>query len=326
MTSPLVYISVLNWNGHKDTIDCLQSLFAMNYENYRIIVVDNGSIDGSLVQLQKFADKIILLPSGSNLGYTGGNNLAIQHAITMGAEYIWLLNNDAVVLPDTLTKVVAAMAADAKIGLASPVIYYAEPVDTVWNCGAALAMAKCECHPLTDIAQARSLQQTAPERIALFGTALLVRRSLIDIIGFLDDRFFAYYEDLDYSIRSIEAGFRNVVVFDSAIFHKKTLAMGTTTPKPYWHYFITRNECMMWRKHIPTFRGLKGALWYSRYILRRLEQRSEDVVAREASLAGLWDAWRGITGGYDPSRRMPQPLRALLVRHPGFWRRVLDAL
>ncbi|EQD39980.1 glycosyltransferase, partial [mine drainage metagenome] len=100
--------------------------------------------------------------------------------------------------------------------------------------------------PTDDLEKARAWQGGFPERMALWGTAMLARRQLIEKIGALDERIFAYWEDIDYSIRSARAGFRNVMVFDAMIFHaaKPTIATPRDV-KPYYFYFMTRNEILM---------------------------------------------------------------------------------
>jgi GT2 family glycosyltransferase len=116
MDFPLVYVIVINWNGYDDTVECLLSLFKMDYPNYRIVVVDNGSVDDSL-RLENFSDRITLLKSETNLGYAGGNKLGMRHALANGIEYVGLWNNDTVVPPDALAKLVTG-AINGRIGVA----------------------------------------------------------------------------------------------------------------------------------------------------------------------------------------------------------------
>ncbi|HQT75851.1 MAG TPA: glycosyltransferase, partial [Rhodopila sp.] len=116
--SPAVYIIVLNWNGLHDTLRCITSLEQQQYANTRILVVDNGSTDGSADALRALGDRIELIEVPTNLGYTGGNNLAMHQAFAQDADYVWLFNNDAVAEPDTLSKLMVRCEADTRIGLA----------------------------------------------------------------------------------------------------------------------------------------------------------------------------------------------------------------
>ena len=119
---PHVSIVVLNWNDSGVTIACLDALRATTYPNYSIIVVENGSTDGSADRLRK-VENIDLITSPENLGYTGGVNLGIARALAGRAEYVWLLNSDAKVKPDVLSLLVAAAQSDNRVGLVSPVIF-----------------------------------------------------------------------------------------------------------------------------------------------------------------------------------------------------------
>src|SRR3989338_3576803 len=102
---PLVAISVLNYNNWKDTIECLESLLRLDYPNFRLIVVDNCSPNDSVKEIRRWAERkdsnsLTFIESAKNLGYAGGNNLAIRHGLDHGARYVWILNNDTIVSKD----------------------------------------------------------------------------------------------------------------------------------------------------------------------------------------------------------------------------------
>lgn len=324
--SPAVYIIVLNWNGLHDTLRCITSLEQQQYANTRILVVDNGSTDGSADALRALGDRIELIEVPTNLGYTGGNNLAMHQAFAQDADYVWLFNNDAVAEPDTLSKLMVRCEADTRIGLASPLVREEHDHSAVqFACG--LFDLKIPSYtPCYDLEQGKDWQQLYPDRVALVGTAMLIRRALFEKIGVLDDRIFAYWEDIDYSIRSALAGFRNVMVFDTSIYHpgKATIAAPDTV-KPHYYYLMTRNEIMMWRSFCSPKQVLKAAFWVLRRQLRQIMRMPNNATGLDAMLSGLWDGLRGIGGGYDPKRRMPTPFRQLLARYPDLWLRILDA-
>lgn len=321
---PLVHIVVLNWNGLADTLRCIASLEQQTYANRRIVVFDNGSKDGSVAALRGLGGRIQLIESAANLGYTGGNNRAMQAALAEGAAYIWLFNNDAVAeQPETLARLVATAQADPRIGLVSPVV--CEDADTIFS-GCALIDLAVPCYqPSFDMVQAREWQVRFPERMALHGTALLVRSAVVERIGGLDERFFAYWEDIDYSIRSAQAGFRNVIAFETAIRHPpKPSQTAPTEVKPHCYYYVARNELLMWRKFVTGDRLRRVALWSAARQLRQVRRMPGYRDGVEAILAGLWDGWRDIGGPQDHRRRMPQPLRGLLGRYPGVWLKLVD--
>src|SRR5580658_5079495 len=227
--TPLVYVSILNWNGYAQTEECLSSLFRMDYPNYKVVIVDNGSMDGSVTHLAKwvtqYPNRVTLLTNESNAGFTGGHNVAINFAVAAGADCVWLVNNDVTVHPNALTALIAAGSRKADIGLLSPVICYTTLPDQVWNCGALLDVESGRCDLTDDITTARNWLAAEPKRFMVCGAAMLICRVLIEKIGLLDDSFFAYCEDMDYSIRSADAGFRNILVEKAVVYHDKTPTM-----------------------------------------------------------------------------------------------------
>ncbi len=330
-TPPVVVIVVLNWNKWRLTLDCLQSLYRLSYADFRILLIDNGSTDDSLAHFRDLPGSVTLVANAENLGYTGGNNMAMARALAEGADYVWLVNNDAVVTPDSLSLLVAAAERDPGLGMVSPLLVGLER-DTEFNpAGLLVDLDRPALEVTTDAETARHWQQAMPDRFALVGTALLVRRALIERTGGFDDRLFAYDEDVDLSIRCVQAGFRNAVVFAAVVHHRPrpAVAADAGVVAPHVYYFMTRNDILLWRKHCTRGRAWSAALWV---LHRRLGQirdgqlrgRHDDVV--EAMLSGLWDGWCGVGGRYDPRRRMPAPLRGLLLASPRAWIGLLDAL
>ena len=290
-----------------------------------ILILDNGSVDGSVEVLRNLGDRVILIESASNLGYTGGNNLAMRVAFDRGADYVWLFNNDAVAEPDTLIKMVDACEADLVIGLASPLIR--EEENHIQFAGRMIDLTMPTESLTDDVARAQKWQEEYPDRMVVTGTAMLVRRAVYQKIGGFDDKLFAYWEDTDYSIRCARAGFRNVVVFEASIFHpSKPTLISPGDVKPHYYYYMARNELLLWRKFCTRARFLKSALWVLRHRLVQMERMPDNAAGLDAILAGLWDGWRHIGGQYEPRRRMPYPLRVWLGRHPRFWIRMIDAL
>lgn len=106
MNHPKVYVIILNWNGLEDTLECLGSVFQMDYQNFEVLVVDNGSKDNSINFIKTKYPQVVLIENKENLGYTGGNNIGMRYALNNGADYVWLVNNDTVVMVDTLSKLI----------------------------------------------------------------------------------------------------------------------------------------------------------------------------------------------------------------------------
>ena len=123
---PLVYIIVLNYKGIDDTIECLESIKKISYNNYRVIIVDNYSCDGSEEKTRNSYPEYTIIQTGKNLGYAGGNNIGIKHALDRDAQYICILNNDVIVENDFLETVIIKLEKNPDWGIAGPKVceYY----------------------------------------------------------------------------------------------------------------------------------------------------------------------------------------------------------
>jgi GT2 family glycosyltransferase len=321
--SPKVAIVVLNWNDAQATLACLASVERMDYPNRSVIVVDNASTDGSA---RRFDDRDVdLVLNQTNLGFTGGVNVGIRRAMDTGADYVWLLNSDATTRPDVLSQLVAAAEADPRIGLVSPVFHDPDRPDTPDVCLARFDPSARIATQTADPDEAGHWQQDYPDQVVVLGTALLIRRALIEAIGVLDPQFFAYVEDVDYCLRCHAAGFRVVAVPDAVVLHKFKQPIENPGGVPaYLHYFITRNYLLLWRK-LPSPRFIrKASLWFLRQRLAQIVRMRGQKGAIDAVLAGVWDGLRGIGGPYQPSRRAPWWLRATLGQHAAFWLDLID--
>jgi GT2 family glycosyltransferase len=313
-SAPLVVVVLLNWESADETAAAVASLQAMDYPNFSILVVDNGSRDDSVVRLRMLTEKgseLILSPI--NTGYTGGCNLGMRRALELGAQYVWLLNNDAVVEPGTLSSIVALAETDPTIGLVTPQIA-ALNEDRLTFAGGVVSMKERLYNETHDPAVAEEWNARYPDCGLVIGTAMLVRAELIRRIGVLDTRFFAYFEDIDYSVRSTQAGFRNVVDRNSVVHHlEKNRNTKPFEIKPHYWYYTARNESRFWRKHLGLSRSMRQT-WYSfNGFLRhhnRLRSRPESA---QAILAGLWDGWMNRGGPYHRGVKMPSIPTALVA-------------
>lgn len=217
---PRVCIIILNWNGWQDTIACIESIKNLDYENYQVLVIDNGSTDDSVRQIRVSFPKLDIIQTGRNLGYSKANNIGIKHALKENVDYILLLNNDAEVTPDFLTVLIDAAVDFPDSGMLGPKIYDFKEPDKVCFAGAHFDYGNCR---LTTTGFSRTNQKkdlTPFETDYVNGCALLVKRKTIEKIGMLDERFFLYWEDVDWGLRCMKAGLKNLVVPASQIWHK----------------------------------------------------------------------------------------------------------
>jgi len=319
---PSVFVVVLNWNALGDTIECLESLRHVTYRGQlQIVVVDNGSEDGSPATLRSRFPWVRLIENGRNLGYTGGNNVGLRYALDEGAEYTWLLNNDTTVDPDSLSCLVRAGETTKRVALLSPRVWLPGRADVYWA-GTVLDVAQ---RKFVDVVAAAKRGMPAPEGpLLLAGTGMLIKRAAVETVGFLEDRYFAYVEDFDYSLRAIKAGMRTCVVHDARILHTRSRSLGYTSPLR--QYLITRNQYLFWRSHL-------GREWTRREMGRRIAKtlREAEEWGREgrsdmfgACMDAVWDALRGHFGDLSRKGSMPCLLRTVLAWHPYLWILLLE--
>lgn len=239
--SPRVAIIVLNWNGLADTLACLRSLAGLDYPNYEVVVVDNGSTDGS-VEAVRADFNVTILETGENLGFAEGNNVGLRHALAHGADYALLLNNDTEVAPDFVSALVDAIEATPQAGVAGPTIYYFDRPTTIWTAGGAIDWRRGDSYMMglneVDEGQCAAVRQVD----FVSGCALLARREVIEKVGLLDPRFFMYYEETEWCVRTGRAGYKILHVPRSHIWHKIAPAQQAASPRI--HYYMTRNRLL----------------------------------------------------------------------------------
>jgi GT2 family glycosyltransferase len=132
---PKVSIIVLSWNSYDVTRDCLLSLRKIDYPAFEVVLVDNGSVDGSGKKLAQDFPEVKVILNDKNLGFTGGNNVGMRDVLARGTDYLLLLNNDTIVAPNFLTELVHVAESDERISMVNPKIYYFEPADKIWYAG-----------------------------------------------------------------------------------------------------------------------------------------------------------------------------------------------
>jgi len=326
---PKVYICILSWNRREEVLACLDALRRQDYPNLRILVVDNGSTDGSVEALRAFGGTIDLIEHETNLGFTGGCNAGMRHVLAHGGDYIWLLNTDTECAPDTLSILVEHAERRPELGMVSPVICFASDPDRVQYAIGRLDLATGQAEETHDPEQGRAMQRRQPDQIMLIGTALLIKRAVLQRVGLLDDRFFAYCEDNDYSVRVTAAGFQADCVWAARVMH----AMAPPEPgrayrKPYAFYYMVRNGILFWRKHARGLAAWRFARWHACTILRVLGRGGFGQEEVGAFCDGIWSGIRGGTGRWDqtlPAHRMPGPVRALIVAMPALWLGIMEA-
>jgi GT2 family glycosyltransferase len=255
---PKVSIVVLNLNGYEDTCDCIESLRGVQYPNFDVTLVDNGSSDDSADCLKTKFPEIKLIRSDENLGFTGGNNLGIQEALSRGADYVLLLNNDTIVDPNFLGHLIEVGETDSRIGILGPKILYAAEPQRIWFAGGYVRYSTGTCGHLGHDQIDRDGKFSSVEDTGwVSGCGLLIKSAVLREVGPLDPRLFIYWEDVDLCMRVSQAGYRCVFVPMARIWHKVSRTCGLKSS--FTLYLGTRNQLALVAKRIP-FPYKPGAL------------------------------------------------------------------
>jgi GT2 family glycosyltransferase len=239
-TDPRVAVIILHWNRPNDTLACLRSLALSDYPQLHVILVDNGSAADALTRVRAEAAGITIIENGINLGFAGGNNVGIKRALTERADYVLLLNDDTEVAPDLVRRLVETAEADPAVGIVGPTIYYFEPGDTVWSAGGMVDPSGVPYHLGVD--QAVDQVERARDVDYVTGCAILVKREVIEKVGPLDERFFAYFEETEWCARSRGAGYRVCHEPNARMWHK--IGPDARQSSPVYLYLMTRNRLL----------------------------------------------------------------------------------
>ena len=243
---PKVGIVILNWNGLEDTSACLASLAAVDYPEVEVVVVDNGSTDGSPDHIRERFPEVMVLETGRNLGYAGGNNVGVRYALDRSADYVLLLNNDTEVAPDSLRRLVEAVEADPRAGVAGPTIYYHDRPELIWSAGGAIDWRRGSTRMVGLDEPDRGQFGVTPREVDFVtGCAMLIRREVLERVGLLDERFFLYYEEVEWCVRARRAGYRILHVPAARIWHK--IPSDGRESSPSVHYYMARNRLLFLR-------------------------------------------------------------------------------
>lgn len=244
---PLAVIIILNWNGWRDTLACVASCRKLTWQNYRIVIVDNGSSDGSEAILRRELTDIEIIQAGDNLGFAGGNNIGIRRAQEYGADYVWLINNDAMVDPDALGELVRSLHDNPSAAMAGSKIYYYDTPATIWFAGGAWQKGRLRLRQRG----ANQVDKGQFEKTCLVGAvsgcSMLVRVSAIEKIGLMDESYFLYWEDTDWCARAWEQKYEVLFAPASHVWHKVSASIGAHTEPQY--YYLIRNGLHFCMRH-----------------------------------------------------------------------------
>lgn len=262
MSSPTVFILILNYNGKATLKRCLQSVYRSDYPSFEVVIIDNNSDDGSLEEAKQLFSRAHFIKNSANIGFAAGNNIGIRFALEKGADYVWVLNPDTHIEKDTLSQLVAETEHDASTGITSPLILHSK-TKNIWFGGGKIQWLSMKA---VHIPPASLYHPIASEYIC--GCAMLVKKEVFQKIGLFDERFFLYYEDADFSLRAKKAGFKLFIVPKVHVFHDEVSSNNPS--KVYW---LVISGLQFFQKHAPWYRKP----WNFAYIQARKIKNRLDI-------------------------------------------------
>ncbi len=292
--APLVYILLLNYRGAAYTLACLDSLRQLDYPNYRIIVIDNDSPDDSVAvlkaRLESHPGSFRLIESAANLGFSGGNNLGIQAALTEAGTqanaYVWLLNNDTTASPDSLTHLMNEALKTG--GIAGSLLLYPDgsyqQVGNRFNWWLGSNRGYAE----------RSVHNGMPVE-TLIGASMLIPFAAFQQAGLLDESFFLYFEDGEASLRYARQGFPLTVSTHSKIYHEESATTGKKSRLTQYYYHRNRLRLLFMFASFP--QKVTISLYASFRLLRSvlkgyLKTDPDHRVASQIHMLAWMDFWK----------------------------------
>lgn len=303
-TAAKISVITVNWNRKEDTIECLESVYKSDYADFDVIVVDNGSGDSSVEAIAKRFPKAAIIANKTNTGFCAAANAAVKKAMMGGAGCVFIVNNDMVIAPTALRELRAALDADPSIGAVGPVqAYYSDPgvlqfkgssID--WGNGDLFGRYGDE-----DLKSGAVLDSD----IASWGAALITKEA-IEKAGYLDERLFMYYDDIDWSVRCRRSGLKTALYAKPLVFHKGSSSSGGPF-SPTFYFYFTRNKALFFRNDAPVIRKLQFVFNYAKLAYANHERLlgRGDRKAADAALDGLWSGLHGCIG----EERLPMPDR-----------------
>src|SRR5437868_8240544 len=270
LREPVVHVVLLTWNGWRDTLECIRSLERMEYRNWRAIVVDNGSTDDSVDQIRRVCPEVPILETGKNLGFAAGNNVGIRQALKMSAEYVFVLNNDAIVFPDTVAQLVQFAEQHPDAALMSPKIHRHEAYKE-WPVRRQLDLwtVLCAFSPLRRLVTRfplwyKRFYYTGSEPALVYflpGSALFFRASTFDVVGLFDENTFLDFEELIIAEKVRAAGYFAYFVPQAGVRHKGSASGSKLRARRYIEN--ARSEGYFLSRYVSLSRG---SVWVIKFV------------------------------------------------------------
>ena len=247
--NPKVFVIILNYHRPDDTIECVNSVLASETKGFslEIVMVDNSEDNVSYETLRNRYPSLCLIKTPSNLGYAGGNNVGIRHAMESGADYVFILNNDCILEKDTLSKLFESAVRCPDAAIVAPLVCFYDRRSKIDSCGTEMDWLRL--HPK----EVRYTDRNDPkipgsiEAKIIPGSALFMRTKILQTLGLFNPDFFLIHEDADLCLRSGEHGYKNLVITNAIVYHKVSRTLNAYPSLSI--YYTIRNFLFLSKMH-----------------------------------------------------------------------------
>ena len=243
---------MVNYNNWRDTLECVDSLKKSGIEDYSILIVENGSTNDSFERLKEAYQNITIIRSEKNLGFTGGNNLAIKYAVENNFKYAILLNNDTIVgLDNPINSLIYEMENNEDASIGTGRIFYYPDIDKIWYDGGTLIKWRGMAVHKNFRKNKNKVELNSEKKYVDFisGCFMCIRLNDIIKLGYLNDKFFMYLEDIEYSVRANKKKLKLLFIPQAVIFHK---SVGEDKQTSKLIYYSLRNRKILIDQHFGT--------------------------------------------------------------------------
>lgn len=287
-----VAVIIVNYNCFQDTQETIGSLREFDQDLFDIFLVDNHSTEDNLLEISRYASqqKIDFIPLEKNLGFAGGNNVAIQKTLELGYDYIFLLNPDTLVEDKRFFEVLEQELITTGADIIGPLIKYYPEKDKIYFDGGFVdkytGLTKMRGKKKKDQGQYRE----SVECDFITGCAILIKRQVFEKIGLLPEEYFLYFEEADFCLQAKKAGFKVVFTSKTFLYHKVSTSIDYLSNT--YLYYMVRNQRLFSKKYVrwyfqPIFWIFYLFIWFGGYCLLALKNRN---------IQGLKYAYKGLVG------------------------------
>ena len=245
-------IIILTWNNLDDTAECIHSINKLNYQNYNVILVDNGSTDDSIAKLRSMFPNVFIIENKQNLGYAGGNNVGIQYALSQEAEHILVLNNDTIVAENLASELLKMNKQCQSLGILGCANYYYNDKSRIQFSGGVIDWKRGNIIDPTRHKIDRGQFHRIREVDTVVGSCLFIPAKVIREVGTFDPRYFLTFEESDLCCRVRKAGYKVYTCMRAKIWHKVSVS-GKSQNQGHniLKYYSVRNRFLFLTKNSP---------------------------------------------------------------------------